>query len=85
MEGKQLTLNLCDTRQEDVTLELLVAELLLHVGEHGLDQLALLGLTDLSLVTDVRVEDGLDVGNERGLLLQGESLVLELGSLLSRV
>ena len=58
--------------------------MLLDVGQNSLDQLALLGLTDLSLVTDVRVEDGFNIGNECGLLLEGEGLVLELGGLLER-
>lgn len=77
-------LNLGNTREEDVALELLVGELLLDVGEDGLDEVALLLLAELGLVADVRVEDRLDLGGDRGLLLQAERLVLELGGLLRR-
>lgn len=80
----KLTLNLCNTRKKDVTLELLVTELLLNVGEHSLDQLALLSLAYLSLVADVRVEDGLDISDKCCLLLEGECLVFKLGGLLNR-
>ena len=75
-------LNFGNAREEDVALELLVGELLLDVGEDGLDEVALLLLAELGLVADVRVEDRLDLGGDRSLLLQAEGLVLELGGLL---
>lgn len=75
-------LNLRYRGEEDVALELLVRELLLDVAEDGRDEVALLLLTELGLVADVRVEDRLDLGGDRGLLLQAEGLVLELGGLL---
>ena len=55
----------------------LVAQLRLHVGEDGCDQISLLSFSDLSLVSDPRVEDGLDVGGDGGLLSESISLVLE--------
>lgn len=81
-KGGGRTLNLGHASNEDITLQLLVAELLLHVGQDRLDELALLGLAHLRLVTNPRVEDRLDLGGEGRLLAQGESLVLELGGLL---
>lgn len=75
-------LNLRHRGEEDVALELLVRKLLLDVAEDGRDEVALLLLAELGLVADVRVEDRLDLGGDRGLLLQAEGLVLELGGLL---
>lgn len=80
--GEKLTFNLGNTSQQDVPLQLLVANLLLDVGQDGLDQFALLGFAHLSFVTHVRVEHGFDVGCERGLLLERERLVFEFGGLL---
>lgn len=80
--GLDQVLDLSNGRDEDLALELLVGDALLDVGEHGVDELLLLGLTGLSLVADPRVEDRLDVGRDRSLLLEDKGLVLELGSLL---
>lgn len=81
-ERDQLTLNLRNGRKKDLTLELLVGQLLLHGREDRLDELALLRLADLSLVADPRVEDRLDFGRDGRLLAEGEGLVLEGGGLL---
>lgn len=76
------TLNVSDALVEDLLEGLGVLELLLNLGNDGLGKLALLPLLDLALVADPRVEHGLGlVGNGR-LLLELESLRLELGGLL---
>ena len=55
------------------------------VGGDGLVESLLLGLTLLLLVADPRVEDGLDLGLDGGLLLEEEVLVLDLVGLLGDV
>lgn len=55
------------------------------VGGDGLVERLLLGLTLLLLVADPRVEDGLDLGLDGGLLLEEEVLVLDLVGLLGDV
>lgn len=55
------------------------------VGGDGLVESLLLGLTLLLLVADPRVEDGLNLGLDGGLLLEEEVLVLDLVSLLGDV
>lgn len=76
------TLNLLDGAGKDVLLDLAVLELRKDLGDDGADELGLLRLAGLALVTNPRVESSLDLGSEGGLLLKEESLVLELGSLL---
>lgn len=55
------------------------------VGGDSLEESELLGLTLLLLVADPRVEDGLDLGLDGGLLLEEEVLVLNLVGLLGDV
>ena len=54
----------------------------LNVGEDGRDEISLLSFSDLSLVSDPGVEDGLDVGGDGGLLSKSVRLVLESGGFL---
>ena len=76
------TLNISDALVEDRLEGLGALELLLDLGDDGLGELALLPLLDLALVADPRVKDRLGLGGDGGLLLELESLGLELGSLL---
>mgnify|MGYP007098528139 CR=1 FL=1 len=78
----QRTLNVSDALVKDLLEGLGVVELLLNLGDDGLGKLLLLPLLDLTLVADPRVEDGLGLGGDGGLLLELESLSLELGGLL---
>jgi hypothetical protein len=76
------TLNVSDALVKDLLEGLGVLELLLDLGNDGLGKLLLLPLLDLALVADPRVEDGLGLGGDGGLLLKLKSLGLELGGLL---
>jgi hypothetical protein len=78
----QHTLNVRNALVKDLLEGLGVLELLLNLGDDGLRKLLLLPLLNLALVADPRVEDGLGLGSDGGLLLKLESLCLELGSLL---
>jgi hypothetical protein len=80
--GCQRTLNISNTLLEDLLKNLGVLELLLDLGDDGLGKLLLLALLDLALVADPGVEDSLGLSSDGGLLLELESLGLELGSLL---
>ena len=76
------TLDISDGLVEDGLEGLGALELLLDLGDDGLGELALLPLLDLALVADPRVEDVLGLVRDGGLLLELESLSLELGGLL---
>jgi hypothetical protein len=79
---RKRTLNVRDALVKDLLEGLGVLELLLDLGDDGLGKLALLPLLDLALVADPGVEDRLGLGGNGGLLLELESLGLELGGLL---
>ncbi|KAK1240885.1 hypothetical protein MKX07_006318 [Trichoderma sp. CBMAI-0711] len=78
----QRTLDIGHALLQNLLQDLGVLELLLDLGDDGGGQLLLLALLDLALVADPGVEDGLGLGGKGGLLLELESLGLELGSLL---
>lgn len=80
--GSKRTLNVSDALVKNLLESLGVLELLLNLGNDGLGKLALLPLLDLALVADPRVEDRLGLGGDGSLLLELESLGLELGGLL---
>lgn len=80
--GKTRTLNVGDALLQNLLKSLGVLELLLDLGNDRLSELLLLALLDLALVTDPGVEDGLGLGGQGGLLLELESLSLELGGFL---
>ena len=63
-------------------MRLLVAEVLEHVLDNGLDEVGLLAFLGLLLETNPAVKDGLDLGRERDLLALDERLGLELRGLL---
>jgi len=67
---------------EDLLEGLGVLKLLLDLGDDVLGKLLLLPLLDLALVADPRVENGLRLVSDGGLLLELESLGLKLGGLL---
>jgi hypothetical protein len=70
---------------EDLLQNLGVLELLLNLGDNGGSKLLLLALLDLALVADPGVENGLGLGGQGGLLLELESLGLELGGFLGNL
>jgi hypothetical protein len=76
------TLNIGDALVENLLECLGVLKLLLDLGNDGLGKLLLLPLLDLALVADPRVENNLGLVGNGGLLLELESLGLELGGLL---
>lgn len=76
------TLDLGDALVEDLLERLGALELLLDLGDDARRELLLLALLDLALVPDPRVEDGLGLGGEGGLLLELEGLGLNLGGFL---
>jgi hypothetical protein len=67
---------------QQLLLESRLGQLGVDGGLNRLDQLDLLGFTLLLLVTNPRVEDGLELGLEGDLLLEGEVFVLDLVDLL---
>jgi hypothetical protein len=67
---------------EDLLEGLGVLKLLLNLSDDGLGKLALLPLLDLALIADPRLENGLGLVGNGGLLLELESLSLKLGGLL---
>jgi hypothetical protein len=75
-------LNVGHALVEDLLKSLGVLKLLLDLGDDGLGKLLLLPLLDLALVADPRVENGLGLVSDGSLLLELESLGLELGGLL---
>jgi hypothetical protein len=76
------TLNISNTLLEDLLKDLGVLELLLDLGDNGLSKLLLLALLDLALVSDPGFKNSLGLSSQSGLLLELESLRLELGGLL---
>jgi hypothetical protein len=75
-------LNVGHALVENLLKSLGVLKLLLDLGDDGLGKLLLLPLLDLALVADPRVENGLGLVSDGGLLLELERLGLELGGLL---
>jgi hypothetical protein len=67
---------------QQLLLESRLGQLGVDGGLNRLDELDLLGFTLLLLVTNPRVEDGLELGLEGDLLLEGEVFVLDLVDLL---
>lgn len=67
---------------EDLLEGLGVLKLLLNLSDDGLGKLALLPLLDLALIADPRLENGLGLVGNGGLLLELESLSLKLSGLL---
>lgn len=67
---------------QELLLESGLGQLGLDTSLDGLDQVELLRLSLLLLVSDPRVEDLLELGLDRVLLLESKVLVLELGDLL---
>jgi len=80
--GGSNLLHLADGLVQDLGLQLGVLEIGLDLLDHVSSELALLTLTDRSLVTDPRVQDSLDLGGQSSLLLELKGLCLEFGSLL---
>jgi hypothetical protein len=78
----KLTLNIRNTLLKDLIKRLRVLQLLLDLGNNALRKFLLLALLHLALVADPRVEYGLGLGGESGLLLSFVGLGLELGGLL---
>lgn len=76
------TLNVGDALLENLLQDPWVLELPLHLCNDGRGQLLLLALLDLALVAGPRLEDSLGLGGEARLLLELESLGLELGGFL---
>ena len=76
------TLDLSDALVKDLLERLGALELLLDLGDDARRELLLLALLHLALVTNPRVEDGLGLGSEGGLLLELEGLGLNLGGFL---
>jgi hypothetical protein len=67
---------------QQLLLESRLGQLGVDGGLNRFDELDLLGFTLLLLVTNPRVEDGLELGLEGDLLLEGEVFVLDLVDLL---
>jgi hypothetical protein len=80
-----LTLNIGDALVEDLLENLGVVQLLLNLGDDGVGELALLPLLHLALVPDPRIQNGLGLVGNGGLLLQLKRLSLELGGFLRKV
>lgn len=76
------TLNISNALVENLLEGLGVLELLLDLGDDGFSKLTLLPLLDLALVADPRVQNSPGLRGDGGLLLELESLSLELGGLL---
>lgn len=76
------TLKVGNGTSNEVLLGLAVSERLEDVRLNSLDEVGLLGLSHGLLVSDPRVEDGLGLGGQGGLLSEGEVLGLESGGLL---
>lgn len=79
------TLDISHALRQDLLQDLGVLQLLLDLGNDGIRQLLLLALLDLALVTDPRVQDGLGLGSQGGLLLQLICLSLEPRGFLGHV
>ena len=76
------TLDVSQSLLQELLLESGLGELGLDTGLDGLDEVELLRLSLLLLVSDPRVEDLLELGLDGVLLLESKVLVLELGDLL---
>jgi hypothetical protein len=82
IKRSERTLDVSDALVQDLLEGARVLQLLLNLGDDRLGKLALLPLLDLALVADPRIENSLGLERNGGLLLELESLSLELGSLL---
>lgn len=82
-QGKR-TFDISHALRQDLLQDLGVLQLLLDLGNDGIGQLLLLALLDLTLVTNPRVQDGLGLGSQSGLLLQLVSFGLELRGFLQQ-
>lgn len=80
--GLDQALDLSDRIVQDLLLQLLVLERVLHLLDHRSGQLALLLLPLARLETNPRVEHRLDLGGERRLLSKFKHLLLGLSRLL---
>ena len=80
-----LTLNLGNGACKDVLLRLFVLDRLQHVLNDRFCEGGLLILLGLLLITDPRVQNGLELGSQGDLLLEDERLGLEFGSFLDWV
>lgn len=81
--GLDQALDLSDSVVQDLLLELVVVERVLHLLDHASCQLALFLLALARLEAHPRVEHRLDLGGERRLLSQLKHLLLGLCGLLS--
>lgn len=81
-EGGGRTLKVGNGTSNEVLLGLAVSKRLEDVRLNSLDEVGLLGLSHGLLVSDPRVENGLGLGGQGGLLSKGEVLGLESGGLL---
>jgi len=77
-----LTLNLDDGACEDVLLRPFVLDRLQHALDNGFCKGRLLVLLGLLLITDPRVQNGLELGSQSNLLLEDERIGLEFGGFL---
>ena len=80
-----LTLNLSNSTCKDVLLRLLVLDRLRHALNNGFCEGSLFVLLGLLLITDPRVQNGLEFGSQSNLLLEDERLGLEFGGFLGWV
>lgn len=81
-EDSRLTLNVSDALLENLVKDLGVLQRLLNLGNNGVGELLLLFGLDLALVAYPRVENGLGLSRNGGLLLKFICLSLKLGGLL---
>jgi len=77
-----LTLNLGDGACKDVLLRLFVLDRLQHVLDDGFRKGSLLVLLGLLLITDPRIQNGLELGSQANLLLEDKRFGLEFGGFL---
>lgn len=82
---EERTLNIGDALVENLLESLGILKFLLNLGDDALGELTLLPLLDLTLVTDPGVKNGLGLVGDGRLLLELESLSLELGGFLDSV
>lgn len=80
--NSQLTLDVRNALLQNLIENFGVLELLLDLGNDRVGQFLLLLCLDLTFVTNPRVEDGLGLGGDVGLLLELKGLGLELSGLL---
>ena len=77
-----LTLNLGNGARKDILLRLFVLDRLQHILNDGFCEGSLLILLGLLLITDPRVQNGLELGSQSNLLLEDERLSLEFSGFL---